>query len=126
MPASAGDVGSVSRSGRSSGEGNGNPLQDSCPENPTDKGIWRAIVHGVAEESDTTVTKQQQLLLQDRGSYRVWASWGRIPGQLRILPVIIFLVILFCFGEKKIFFNFYLGHQTPTLASKFSSLFFLL
>ena len=104
MPASAGDVGSVSRSGRSSGEGNGNPLQDSCPENPTDKGIWRAIVHGVAEESDTTVTKQQQLLLQDRGSYRVWASWGRIPGQLRILPVIIFLVILFCFGEKKNFF----------------------
>ena len=34
--------------GRSSGEGNGNPLQDSCLENPTDREAWRATVHGVA------------------------------------------------------------------------------
>ena len=31
------------------GEGNGNPLQYSCPENPTDRGAWRAIVHGVTK-----------------------------------------------------------------------------
>jgi len=31
------------------GEGNGNPLQYSCPENPMDRGAWRAMVHGVAE-----------------------------------------------------------------------------
>ena len=31
------------------GEGNGNPLQYSCLENPRDRGAWRAMVHGVAE-----------------------------------------------------------------------------
>ena len=35
-------------------EGNGNPLQYSCLGNPMDGGAWWAIVHGVAEESDTT------------------------------------------------------------------------
>ena len=37
----------------SPGEGNGNPLQYSCLENPMDKGAWQATVHGVAKESDT-------------------------------------------------------------------------
>ena len=36
------------------GEGNGDPLQYSCLGNPMDRGAWQAIVHGVAEESDTT------------------------------------------------------------------------
>ena len=36
------------------GEGNGNPLQDSCMGNPTDRGAWRATVCGVTKESDTT------------------------------------------------------------------------
>ena len=46
---SAGDVSSVSGWGRSPGEGNGNSLQYSCLEYPTDRGAWRATVHGVAE-----------------------------------------------------------------------------
>ena len=54
QPASTGDVGSVPGLGRSSGEGNGNPLQYSCLENPMDRGAWRATVHGVAVESDMT------------------------------------------------------------------------
>ena len=37
---SAGDPGSIPRLGRSPGEGNGNPLQYSCLENPTDRGAW--------------------------------------------------------------------------------------
>ena len=45
----AGDPGSIPGSGRSPGEGNGNPLQYSCLENPTDRGIWWATVHGVAK-----------------------------------------------------------------------------
>ena len=48
LPASAGDVGSISELGRSPGEGNGNPLQYSCLGNPMDRGTWRATVHGVA------------------------------------------------------------------------------
>ena len=36
----AGDLGSIPRSGRSPGEGNGNPLQYSCLENPMDRGAW--------------------------------------------------------------------------------------
>ena len=44
----AGDLGSVPKSGRSPGEGNGNPLQYSCLENPTDRGAWRVSVRGVA------------------------------------------------------------------------------
>ena len=35
-------------------EGNGNPLQYSCLGNPTDREAWRATVHGVAKESNTT------------------------------------------------------------------------
>ena len=42
-----GDLGSIPGSGRSPGEGNGNPLQYSCLENPMDRGAWQATVHGV-------------------------------------------------------------------------------
>ena len=46
----AGDVGSIPGSGRSSREGNGNPLQYSCLGNPTDRGVWWwATVLGVRE-----------------------------------------------------------------------------
>ena len=38
LPGNAGDVGSIPGSERSSGEGNGNPLQYSCLENPMDRG----------------------------------------------------------------------------------------
>ena len=47
-----GDVGSVPGSGRSLGEGNGNLLQDSCLENPMDRGARQAIVDGVTKELD--------------------------------------------------------------------------
>ena len=54
LPANAGDVGSIPGSGRSPGEGKGNPLQHSCLGNPMDRGAWQTIVHGVAKELDTT------------------------------------------------------------------------
>ena len=52
-PTNAGDTGSISGLGRSPGEGNGNPLQYFCLENPTDRGAWWATVHGVVKKSDT-------------------------------------------------------------------------
>ena len=51
-PANAGDardMGLTHVSGRSPGEGNGNPLQYSCLENSKDRGFWRAVVLGVAK-----------------------------------------------------------------------------
>ena len=54
-----GDAGSIPRWGRSPGEGNGNPLQDSCLENPMDRGVWRTTDHGVAKELDTTYNNMQ-------------------------------------------------------------------
>ena len=50
---SAGDLGLIPGSGRSPGEGNGNPLWYSCLENHMDRGAWQAAIHRVAE-SDTT------------------------------------------------------------------------
>ena len=44
-----GDLGSIPGQGRSPGEGNGNPLQYSCLENPMDGGAWQATVHGIAK-----------------------------------------------------------------------------
>ena len=52
LPADAGDardVGSIPGSGRSPGRGHGNPLQDSCLENPMGRGAWRDTGHGVAK-----------------------------------------------------------------------------
>ena len=49
LPANAGDMDSIAGSGRSPGEGNGNPLQYSYLGNPTDRAAWRATVHGVAK-----------------------------------------------------------------------------
>jgi len=43
-PANVGDMGSIPGSGRSPGEGNGNPFQYYCLENPMDRGGWRATV----------------------------------------------------------------------------------
>ena len=45
---------SIPGSGRSSGVGNGRPLQYSSLGNPMDKGAWRAIAHGGHKESDVT------------------------------------------------------------------------
>ena len=49
----AGDVGSIPVSGRSPGEGNGNPLQYPYLENHMDSGAWWATAHVVTKESDT-------------------------------------------------------------------------
>ena len=52
LPTNAGELREVSlipQSGRSPGGGNGSPLQNSCLENPRDRGAWWATVHGIAK-----------------------------------------------------------------------------
>ena len=59
LPANAGDgraLGLTPGSGRFPGEGNGNPLQYFCLENPMDRGAWKAIVHKVTELDRTEAT----------------------------------------------------------------------
>ena len=65
LPANAGatgDVGLIPGSGRSPGEGNGNLLQNSCLENPMDRGAWWDTVHvDIKRVRPDLVTKQQQI-----------------------------------------------------------------
>ena len=70
MWASAGgvrDTGSIPGSGRSPGEGHGNPLQYSCLETPMDRGVWQATVH--------RVTKSQTRLKQHSMHACPWDRW---------------------------------------------------
>ena len=53
------DPSSILGSGRSPGEGNGNPLQYSCLENSMDRGAWQATVHGVARVGHDLATKER-------------------------------------------------------------------
>ena len=68
---STGDPGSIPGLGRSPGEGNGNPLQYSCPENSMDWEAWWATVHGVAKSqtrlSDFTFTFYSAYKLNKQG-----------------------------------------------------------
>ena len=54
LTANTGSASLISGLGKSSGEGNDNPLQCSCLGNPMDRGAWRATIHGVTEGSDTS------------------------------------------------------------------------
>ena len=56
----AGDPGLISVLGRPPGEGNDNPLQYSCLENPMDRGTWQATVHVVAKVEHNLATKPNQ------------------------------------------------------------------
>ena len=49
LPANVSDMGLIPESERSPGEGNGNPLQYSCLENPVDREAWHAVVPGVSK-----------------------------------------------------------------------------
>ena len=62
-------------SGRSPGEGNGNPLQHSCLGNPMDKGSWQATSMGLQRVGHYLVTKQQQFIFKKlKCSQRVLAG----------------------------------------------------
>mgnify|MGYP007134379285 CR=1 FL=1 len=80
LPANIGNLSSIPGLGRFLGEGNGNPLQYSCLENPTDRGAWQATVHGIAKESDTTErlsTHTHTHRLDDKSE---WSEAFYLPG----------------------------------------------
>ena len=71
----AGDTGSIPRSGRPPGGGNGNQFQYFCLGNPMDRGTWWAAVHGVTKELDmterlSTITVQAY---KNRRQLRIWS-----------------------------------------------------
>ena len=72
-----GDVGSIQE--RAPGEGSDNPLQCSCLENPVDRRIWRATVHGIAEIQTRLGMQYFLTLLQQ--SVSQWLSLHRFPGS---------------------------------------------
>ena len=72
----------------SAGEGNGNPLQYSCLENPTDGGAWWAAVHGVPRSrsrlSDFTFTFHFHALEKEMATHSSVLAW-RIPGMVSLV-----------------------------------------
>ena len=79
-----GDAGSIPGSGRSPGDGNGNPLQYSCLENPMDRGAWRAIVHGVTQ-SQTWLTNTYTLCIIMSGNGEGTDNMIKSNGTIRYL-----------------------------------------
>ena len=79
----AGDPGSIPGSGRSPEEGNGNPLQYSCLENPMDRRGWWATVHGVVRSrtrlSDCPFTFHFHALEKEMATHSSVLAW-RTPG----------------------------------------------
>ena len=73
------DIGSIPESGKSPGEGHGNPLQYSCLENPTDRGAWQAIVRRVAKswtqlkQLSTHIVQPRTLLRLKQGAVTNYA-----------------------------------------------------
>ena len=76
-PARADDTGSIAGWTRSPGEGNSNPLQDSCLGNPMDRGDWYTTVHGVAKDR-TQLSNQTETM---------GPSTPRIRAPLQPLPL---------------------------------------
>ena len=77
---SAGDLGSIPGLGRSPGEGNGNPLQYSCLENPMDRGAWRATYSpwGRKRVRHNLATKPPELFRSKIQSISVMGLWSFI------------------------------------------------
>ena len=110
-PANAGDIGSISVSGRSPGERNGNPLCYSCLENSMDRGAWQATVYGGHKTVGHDLATEQQLGKKTLSPYKlltksrfnilggneteterdwvVWVGNFKLPGNLRVIHTVL-------------------------------------
>ena len=99
-PANAGDqgdAGSIPGSGRSPGEGNGNPLLYSCLENPMDRGAWWATVHGVSKSRTHALVIRPAHLLERQRVEKGPSSWvhraGTQPAGSQPAPGLLFFEV---------------------------------
>ena len=85
LPANAGDkrdAGLIPGLGRSLGEGNGNPPQNSCLKNPMDRGDRQAAVHGMAEADTTECLSTTAAFLPSSSASRLH-ELGQVASRLR-------------------------------------------
>ena len=84
-----GDLGLIPGSGRSPGEGNGNPLQYSCLENPMDRGAWWATVYGVAKSRTrlSDFTHSLDSILKSRDI--------TLPTKVHLVKAMVFPVVMY-------------------------------
>ena len=88
LPANAGDTRSIPGLGGSSGEGNDNPLQHSCLENPMDRGGRWAMVHGITKSQARLSTQHIMIMIY------VWKKLEKNPQHIKSLVVLwIFLYL---------------------------------
>ena len=85
-PANARDASSIPESGRSPGEGNSNPLQYSCLENPTDRGTWQATVHSVAKNQTWRSIATQQF--SNKRQFQELLFKNRLRNDLNIISLV--------------------------------------
>ena len=77
-----GDAGSISGSGRSPGQENGNPLQYPCLKNPMDREAWQATVQWVAKSRDMTKQPHMHTQYLSRAFFYYSDYWGNMTGAL--------------------------------------------
>ena len=80
LPANSGATGLIPGPGRSSGEGNGNPLQYSSLENPVDRGAWRAAAHRVAQSQTQLKRLSMRACIGEGMATHCSVLAWRIPG----------------------------------------------
>ena len=93
--ASAGDASSIPGSARSPGEGNGNPLQDSCLGNLMDSGAWQATVHGVTKNQTRLSTRAESSSLQTVSSAVAWDRGGSRLPTFTLSPAALLVYVLY-------------------------------
>ena len=107
------DPGSILGSGRFPGEGNGNPLQYACLENPMDRGAWRIVVHGLPKsrtrlsnwlslfhlkEIKEDLNKCQGItFLWTRCLHILWCQFFQIVCKLKVILIIISVGVFYKF-----------------------------
>ena len=92
-----GDLGSIPGLGRSPGEGNGNPLQYSCLENPVDGGAWWATVHEVTKSwnglSDFTLLLGRKVMTNLDSILK--SREITLPKKVRLVRAMVFPVVMY-------------------------------